>query len=119
MEVAREGERMNAALDVERECKEEGSDEELEQQTAAPIVPEVTTSGEEQGCQEAEASDEGEESEEEEILVVLELCDFKNHPVLGEYASLTLEVRASDLYRCMIPASQADGAVVNNLLAGH
>ncbi|KAG1685563.1 hypothetical protein DVH05_007863 [Phytophthora capsici] len=33
----------------------------------------------------------GEESEEEEILVVLELCDFKNHPLFDDYSSATLE----------------------------
>ncbi|GMF12713.1 unnamed protein product [Phytophthora lilii] len=39
------------------------------------------------------AEDDGEESEEEEeALVVLELCDFKNHPLLDDYSSATLEV---------------------------
>ncbi|KAL3663245.1 hypothetical protein V7S43_011654 [Phytophthora oleae] len=33
----------------------------------------------------------GEESEEEEMLVVLELCDFKNHPLFDDYSSATLE----------------------------
>ncbi|KAH7491706.1 hypothetical protein PRIC1_002883 [Phytophthora ramorum] len=32
-----------------------------------------------------------EESGEEEALVVLELCDFKNHPLLDDYSSATLE----------------------------
>ncbi|CEG40342.1 Transcription factor TFIIIC, tau55-related [Plasmopara halstedii] len=38
-------------------------------------------------------SDESDESDEdkEELLVVLELCDFKNHPLFDDYSSATLE----------------------------
>ena len=35
----------------------------------------------------------GRDWEEEETLVVLELCDFKNHPLFDDYSSATLEVR--------------------------
>ncbi|KAE8896295.1 hypothetical protein PF005_g20506 [Phytophthora fragariae] len=35
--------------------------------------------------------EESEEEEEEEALVVLELCDFKNHPLFDDYSSATLE----------------------------
>ncbi|KAG3119146.1 hypothetical protein PI124_g3889 [Phytophthora idaei] len=31
------------------------------------------------------------EDSEEEMLVVLELCDFKNHPLFDDYSSATLE----------------------------
>ncbi|KAK1943458.1 Splicing factor 3B subunit 5 [Phytophthora citrophthora] len=39
----------------------------------------------------SESVAEDEESEEEEMLVVLELCDFKNHPLFDDYSSATLE----------------------------
>ncbi|RMX67132.1 hypothetical protein DD238_001975 [Peronospora effusa] len=35
--------------------------------------------------------DDDEEEEEEETLVVLELCDFKNHPLFDDYSLATLE----------------------------
>ncbi|CAI5731181.1 unnamed protein product [Peronospora destructor] len=34
---------------------------------------------------------EDDDKEEEETLVVLELCDFKNHPIFDDYSSVTLE----------------------------
>uniref|UniRef100_A0AAV1TU14 Transcription factor TFIIIC triple barrel domain-containing protein n=1 Tax=Peronospora matthiolae TaxID=2874970 RepID=A0AAV1TU14_9STRA len=43
--------------------------------------------GDEKGVIESEC----EEEEEEETLVVLELCDFKNHPLFEDYSSATLE----------------------------
>ncbi|KAG6614022.1 Transcription factor TFIIIC, tau55-related [Phytophthora cinnamomi] len=37
-----------------------------------------------------DTAEDGEE-EEEEALVVLELCDFKNHPLFDDYSTATLE----------------------------
>lgn len=39
----------------------------------------------------SETGDADESEDEEEMLVVLELCDFKNHPLFDDYSSATLE----------------------------
>jgi hypothetical protein len=61
--------------------------DEEEEKAAAPMTS--SAAAEVEGGENEEGSD----SEEEETLVVLELCDFKNHPLLDDYSSATLEVR--------------------------
>ncbi|RLN90220.1 hypothetical protein BBJ28_00016663 [Nothophytophthora sp. Chile5] len=60
---------------------------------------EADTAVEEEGARGEESE---EELEEEEVLVILELCDFKNHPVFDDYASATLEVRRSMMCDCLV-----------------
>ncbi|KAF4319382.1 hypothetical protein BBO99_00006524 [Phytophthora kernoviae] len=78
--------------------------EEEEEMKEKPIDVDAETNGrqengngraeEEKKTQETtvtEAADDDDGSDGEEALVVLELCDFKNHPLFDDYSTATLE----------------------------
>lgn len=67
-----------------------GQDE--EEKAPAPQSTAPAAAVEEDGEHNGDKSEE----EEEEALVVLELCDFKNHPLFDDYSTATLEVRSVD-----------------------
>ncbi|KAG7392851.1 hypothetical protein PHYPSEUDO_014338 [Phytophthora pseudosyringae] len=82
---AEEGEAEANDVQAEEQTSEQQTDgnghaDELEDKAPAP-TPAVDDG-------DAEAS---EEEEDEEMLVVLELCDFKNHPLFDDYSAATLE----------------------------
>ncbi|KAJ8552493.1 hypothetical protein ON010_g10051 [Phytophthora cinnamomi] len=66
-----------------------------------------------------DTAEDGEE-EEEEALVVLELCDFKNHPLFDDYSTATLELLdrevLGNLELPLVTVGQQLGLVVQQLL---
>lgn len=89
----------NGHVDVLRASRKGGVESD-----ASAVVSEDSDAGEPQdvtmnGIHMDALRDEAEEEEvedEEDILVVVELADFKNHPILDDYQSITIEVRCLD-----------------------
>ncbi|TYZ59163.1 hypothetical protein PybrP1_000344 [[Pythium] brassicae (nom. inval.)] len=72
------------------------SDDEVHETKESRLLnEEVAVAGEthQRGCEEEanETKEEGKEEEDDDVLVVLELADFKNHPIFDECTSMRIE----------------------------
>lgn len=78
-----------AVQSVEEPAADESGEDDDRIQTDEIVAQVKDSVGLENAVQEEQ---EGEEEEDDEVLVVLELTDFKNHPIFDDHRHLTIEV---------------------------